>query len=652
MNVLFVLYSDFRCNSATHVDGIARQLLPMGCDCLVAVPSRPTYAEVLGFIPYKTATFEQIDRGLVWFDDKRAPDIVHLWTPREINRSFWSRLQRQYQFATVIHMEDNEQLITASQLGEHYPDYCYGRATADFPEHLSHPVHSWQFLEAADGLTVIIEALTSLIPANKPCAVLWPSSREDIFYPRPINWELRSELGLDPKAIVLSYHGNMHSANFREIRSLYLAVALLNREGQPAVLLRAGTDYVDLHEYRDWASQFVRYMGYIPYTHLAPMLSAADLFVQPGRCDDFNKYRFPSKVPDFFAMGRPVILPRTNIGLVTRHLQDAYVLDDADGPEIADGVKTVMSDKGLYERLVLGAREFFNTNLRWSTTAGETFLLYKKVLKERRTGTNTSSLLDRYKKAQYPSLSYATVQDYCDSSDHMGSLCVANDLKDVQRPWSVKAIIGLLKPGATLLEIGAGEPLAASFLHALGWQVTVCDPYDGSGNGPTEYDSYRKTYPQVQIIRSAFNRSVASRMQGQIDAVYSISVLEHISPEDLAEVFGGIRIALKPGGWSIHCADAVIQGAGTEFHLEQMARILQHQNSLAGTPMSWSECQQTVAQLFDAAAQDIETFFLGPQGHNLWRGAMRYAEFPFRRCISMQSVVQYSCNVPPCQDQK
>jgi len=189
----------------------------------------------------------------------------------------------------------------------------------------------------------------------------------------------------------------MHAANFREIRSLYLAVALLNREGQPAVLLRAGTDYVDLHDYRGWVSQFVRHMGYIPYTHLAPMLAAADLFVQPGRCNDFNKYRFPSKLPDFFAMGRPVILPRTNIGLVTRHLQDAYVLDEADGPAIADGVKRVMSDRALYERLVLGAREFFHTNLSWSTTAGETLALYKKVLKERSTETQTNDLCNSYK---------------------------------------------------------------------------------------------------------------------------------------------------------------------------------------------------------------------------------------------------------------
>ena len=43
-------------------------------------------------------------------------------------------------------------------------------------------------------------------------------------------------------------------------------------------------------------------------------LALADAFVQPGAPDDFNRYRLPSKLPEFLAMGRPVILPHCNIG--------------------------------------------------------------------------------------------------------------------------------------------------------------------------------------------------------------------------------------------------------------------------------------------------------------------------------------------------
>ena len=62
------------------------------------------------------------------------------------------------------------------------------------------------------------------------------------------------------------------------------------------------------------------------------------MLVQPGRPDAFNDYRFPSKLPEFLASGRPVMLPRTNIGL---HLEDgveALLLGHGDADEIADKV--------------------------------------------------------------------------------------------------------------------------------------------------------------------------------------------------------------------------------------------------------------------------------------------------------------------------
>jgi len=104
----------------------------------------------------------------------------------------------------------------------------------------------------------------------------------------------------------------------------------------------------------------------------------------------------------------------------------------------------------------------------------------------------------------------------------------------------------------------------------------------------------------------------------------------------LEKLFAGIEIALKPGGLSLHCADAVVQGNGADFHAEQMARILQFQNRLAGVEMPWEECVRTIGELIADAMRDLETFFLGPQGHNLWRGAMEYEKFPFRKCISVQ----------------
>ena len=64
-------------------------------------------------------------------------------------------------------------------------------------------------------------------------------------------------------------------------------------------------------------------------------------------------------------------------------------------------------------------------------------------------------------------------------------------MKNLQRCWMVKAVLGSVEPGGRLLEIGAGEPLVADLLARLGYEVTVVDPYDGSGDGPLEFEEFR-----------------------------------------------------------------------------------------------------------------------------------------------------------------
>ncbi len=198
MNVLFSLYQNFECNSANHVDGIARVLCTLGCDCIVAVPAEPTRADLMGAVPYKTATFQQVLGGQVLFDNGGRPDVVHFWTPREVNRSFFDRLRSSHRFAAIIHMEDNEELIARSQLRGGFDEYAGGLRMEGFPAHLSHPRFWKTFLEQADGFTLIVESLKDIVPPNKPAELTWPSTDERSFYPRPFDPALRRNLALIP----------------------------------------------------------------------------------------------------------------------------------------------------------------------------------------------------------------------------------------------------------------------------------------------------------------------------------------------------------------------------------------------------------------------------------------------------------------------
>jgi glycosyltransferase involved in cell wall biosynthesis len=133
-------------------------------------------------------------------------------------------------------------------------------------------------------------------------------------------------------------------------------------------------------DYKRWAAEFSINLGFVTSRQrVADVLATADIFVQPGKADSFNDYRFPSKIPEYLALGRPVIMPRTNIGTVARHLEDAYILEDANGASICDAVQELWSNPALREKLALGAQTFAATRFSWDVAADNVLSLYRRL---------------------------------------------------------------------------------------------------------------------------------------------------------------------------------------------------------------------------------------------------------------------------------
>ena len=240
------------------------------------------------------------------------------------------------------------------------------------------------------------------------------------------------------------------------------------------------------------------------------------------------------------------------------------------------------------------------------------------------TAERRAQVLARYRGKPVAPLGYATVEDFCESVDRLPEITGRQgDLKDVQRPWTVKALLGLLEPSATLAEIGAGLPDVAQVLTECGYRVIAVDPYEGAGNGPVEYEKYRQLFPGVDIRKQYFDETL--QVDKKVDAVYSISTIEHIP--DLEPVFRAIHRILKPGGLSLHCIDVVTRGFDEEYHLAQARTLLR----LQGEPAeAWDG-------VLAKANQDVETYWLGPSGHQLWRGATPYKQYPYRKVMSLQT---------------
>ena len=380
LNVLYVMFHDFTAQSAVQVSHAANEVAAQGASCMVAVPDNPQSIVELGRVRFSGCSFDEIRNGKV-FPDGRGPDVVHTWTPREVIRRFCQRLREKYSFRLFIHMEDNERHLLATALKRPWKEIAaMSRAELDrtIPLHLSHPVLSQEFLQSADGATVIIDSLREFIPRDLPAMELWPAADGSLFVQGPINNKVRSRLRIPRDRMVLAYMGNVHPANAAEMRSLYLAVAILNREGHPATLIRTGKDFCSfLGPDERWARQHAIELGFVPRGDLPGLVSAADILVQPGKPDAFNDYRFPCKIPEFMAAGRPVILPACNIALQMVHGRDAFVIPKCDALGIVDAVLTVTRDGDLYSQLSRGARAFFDKYLNAGISARPLLSFYQ-----------------------------------------------------------------------------------------------------------------------------------------------------------------------------------------------------------------------------------------------------------------------------------
>jgi glycosyltransferase involved in cell wall biosynthesis len=148
------------------------------------------------------------------------------------------------------------------------------------------------------------------------------------------------------------------------------------------VLIRVGKDYCDDldQSMQKLRADNVIHLGYLDHEKLLRVLKLADIYIQPGRADEFNKFRIPSKIPEFLALGKPVIVPRANIGLKLKDGVEALLLNRGDGVEIADRVEAVLDDRSLAQTLSRGARAYAERELNWNERARSLLEFYESIV--------------------------------------------------------------------------------------------------------------------------------------------------------------------------------------------------------------------------------------------------------------------------------
>ena len=374
MNILFVNYGDFTTNSLNHIGGFANTLCAAGHACIVAVTKDK---ETLAHLPsplFIAATYAELLARPGLFPDGKPADLIHAWTPREGVRKFTVAYQRA-SLATgapaarlVIHLEDNEHFLLESYTGQSLAALrksTPAEIDAWLVDGLPHPLRHESFLRIADGVTHIIDKLRDFVPAGIPTQLLPPGVDFQLYAPQLPDAALRTELGLREGERVIAFTGSNTFANEPEMRELYVAVALLNQRGTPTRLVRTGFNSPKfLAGLSDDIKSHVLDLGFVEKSKLPRLLALADVLVQPGRIGAFNDYRLPSKLPEFLASGRPVVLPPTNLAALMQDGREAVFLATGTPEEIADTCERLFADPArraaLGENAVAFARAHFD----------------------------------------------------------------------------------------------------------------------------------------------------------------------------------------------------------------------------------------------------------------------------------------------------
>ena len=375
MKVLYIVHGPYDCNSGVQIFHFANELVDLGVEAAVSAPGPAERIRRVGEPRFELLAPDELRARRGRFD------LIHAWTPRELVRRLAERAGAGAGTPLVIHLEDNEELLLAAHAGMPYeqiarlPERWQSRLNGDGAVH---PARYPRFMRSAAATTVITTALARFAPGE--WELLRPGVDHERFSPEGPKVD-RAELGIGDDEFVIVYPGNLHTPNEHDMFSLYLAAGLLRRRGQPVRLVRLGSDFtegpdVSFAALRDGVIE----LPSKPWTEVPAYLRIADALVQPGPPSDFNRYRLPAKVPEFLAMGKPVLLPECNVGEELTDGVEALLLRVGNATEIVERLEPLIADPELRRAIGARGREFARRAFDWRASSLGLADLYRRAL--------------------------------------------------------------------------------------------------------------------------------------------------------------------------------------------------------------------------------------------------------------------------------
>jgi len=241
----------------------------------------------------------------------------------------------------------------------------------------------------ADGLTVISTALQGRaegmgIPSANIRRI---SGGADVETVRPLpKRAMREKLGISPEARVIGFSGFVHY----DLDLVVEAFAELDKHLDNAVLLVTGAHSPLLTQLKEAGKLRGKVIeaGMVEYSQLPEYLACVDVFALPFANKLANVGRWPNKVGDYLAAGRPVV--SNPVGDIKRLFEEEQIgrLAAPNPKDFAAAMLELLNNPAECEKLGANARQVAEQRLAWSHLTGQLLEHYTKIVGSERTVVN------------------------------------------------------------------------------------------------------------------------------------------------------------------------------------------------------------------------------------------------------------------------
>jgi len=208
----------------------------------------------------------------------------------------------------------------------------------------------------------------------------------DKILPRPKE-EVRRTFGLPLDKKIIGYTAGTHY----DVSLLMKAIYVIQRAKRDVLLITTGAMLDEQLKARLYDPERVIEFGFLPYEQYAELLPAVDVFMFPFANKTLNKGRWPNKIGDYMAAGRPTVSNSTGdiVELFKEHNIGLLASDDPE--DFAVKTINILTDEDLSLRVGRNARKAAEKYYDWSLLTRKLESCFIQVIKSHSGQTNNQA---------------------------------------------------------------------------------------------------------------------------------------------------------------------------------------------------------------------------------------------------------------------